>query len=322
MVRLGREKQPPEVAIGLDIGGTKIHAGVIDRDGTILHMIGYPTQTTDMPLIEHIKRIAGEALSWQRHAMAEAEVIGIGIGTAGQVEWPTGIIRYASELLPNYTGTPLKELITSAFGLPVIVDNDVNVMAITETRLGAGRNVQHMVGLTLGTGVGGVVVANGVILRGKWGGAGEIGHMPVDFKGIPCICGGIGCLEQYASGTSIAARYHERMAAFGETADSPPDTREVVRRWMAGDTAAIEVMDDAFRALGAAIAGLMHLYNPELIVIGGGLADIGEPLLSRIRKEAYARAMPSFAEGVPIVRAASGNGSGMIGAALQLWEYR
>ncbi|MBB6673432.1 ROK family protein [Cohnella nanjingensis] len=160
------------------------------------------------------------------------------------------------------------------------------------------------------------------MVRGQWGGAGEIGHMSVDYHGRTCICGGIGCLEEYASGTSISKRMNELLlaeAAYDAARDGPVDTRETVKRWLLGDPVAGRVMNEAFEALGTAISSLSHLFNPELVVIGGGLAEVGEPVLRRIEGETRKKTMPSFFPERGIQLAANGNRSAMIGAAMQLW---
>lgn len=311
-----------DYAIGIDVGGTKINAGIVGREGEVIAAVSLPTLAGEAPVEERIAAAVTQLFAEMRPGDPGAAVRGLGIGTAGQVDWETGAIRHASDLLPGYTGTPLKALMERRFGLPAYVDNDVNVLALAEKYAGAARGVKQMVCLALGTGIGGVIVDHGAIVHGRWGGAGEIGHLSVDYRGLPCICGGTGCLEAYASGTSIARRMNERLAASGTNDDGRPvDTRETVRRWLAGDPDAAAVMDEACAALGSAIASLIHLCNPELIVIGGGLADVGEPLLRRIEEETRRRAMPSFMSGVRLLPSSHGSLGGMIGAAMQLWEY-
>ncbi|MCC3373674.1 ROK family protein [Cohnella sp. REN36] len=318
-----------DYAIGIDVGGTKINAGIVGSNGETLLSVSLPTKAGSSTVGDRIAVAVQRLLDWVREQGEierkgkEMSIRGIGIGTAGQVDWRTGAIRYASDLLPGYTGTPLKSDMEKRFGLPVVVDNDVNVLSLAEKHAGIGKGAKQMICLALGTGVGGVLVNDGKIVHGVWGGAGEIGHLSVDYRGLPCICGGRGCLEAYASGTSIAKRMNERLAEAGaDSLGGPLDTRATVDRWQAGDPLATAVMDEAIEALGSAISGLLHVFNPELVVIGGGLADVGEPLLSRIREETRKRTMPSFYDGVRIVLPSHGNYGGMIGAAMQLWEYR
>ena len=211
-------------------------------------------------------------------------VRGVGVGTAGQVQWPDGQIRFASDILPGYTGTPVKQILQERFGLPVYVDNDVNVLAITEKRLGSGICARHVLCLALGTGVGGVVMLDGRIMHGTWGGAGELGHMSVDFRGQSCVMGSRGCLEQYASGTGIAARMKKRL--MDEGLDTPfIDSHEVWRRWKAGDPVATEIMLETIAALGAAVCSLIHIFNPDVIIIGGCIQKRGMNYLIRCVKK-------------------------------------
>jgi len=310
-------------AIGVDVGGTKINAGIVDARGEIVCLRSMPTLGGQCSVGERIETAIFEVLNWMEDRLTEVPIRGIGIGTAGQVHWSTGTIRFASDLLPGYTGTPLKENIARQFGVPVYVDNDVNVLALAEIYAGSGSEASHMIGLALGTGVGGVLVENGQIVRGQWGGAGEIGHMSIDYQGRTCICGGIGCLEEYASGTSIARRMNELLlvdAAY-DSGSGPVDARETIKRWLNGDSVAERVMNEAFEALGTAISSLLHLFNPEVVVVGGGLADVGEPLLRRIEEETRKKTMHSFYPDMGIRLSSNGNRSAMIGAAMQLWAY-
>lgn len=316
---LERYATGPAHAIGVDVGGTKINAGIVAENGDVLlsHSLGMAGGGTD-PAGRIAEAIDG-LLARARDRYPDIRIAGIGVGTAGQVDWREGKIRYASELIAGYTGTQLKAMLEERYGLSARVDNDVNALALAELRHGAGRGTDHFVCLALGTGVGGAVVADGRLLRGAWGGAGELGHLSVDFRGESCICGSRGCLEQYASGTGIARRMRDRLAEAGQ-AGSEPDAREIVRLWQQGEPLAAAVMEEAIAALGAAIASLVHALNPELVVVGGGIADAGPPLLDRLREETFRRAMPSLAAGVRIEAAHRGNWSGMVGAALLTWE--
>lgn len=319
---LRRADEETFYAVGVDLGGTKISAAVIDRGGQILQQHVMPTLAGQADVMPRVAE-AVETV-WSRFAAESggARIRGIGIGTAGQVEWETGTIRYASDLIPGYTGTRVKSLLEERFGVPVYVDNDVNALALTEKYLGAGRNAKTFVCLALGTGVGGAVMTGGRIMHGAWGSAGEIGHLSVDYKGRPCICGNVGCLEQYASGTSIANLMNERLQAAGLAGTRAPlSAKETADLWLAGDPLAGDAMNEAIAALGSAVASLIHLFNPEAVVIGGGVAACGEPLFRRLREEVRRRAMPSMFAGVMIEPACGGGMSGAIGAALQVWEY-
>ncbi|CAN7411066.1 ROK family protein [Paenibacillus sp. LjRoot153] len=308
-----------DYVIGVDVGGTKINAGLVNAQGDVLGMVSLATMAGEVSTVDRIEKAIREVIAEGERSMPGLCLKGIGVGSAGQIDWEKGSIRSASELIPGYAGTALKDILQEHFQLPVIVDNDVNVLALTEKLLGAGRGAEHFLCLALGTGVGGALVVDGRLVHGAWGGGGELGHISVDFGGIPCVCGGIGCLEQYASGTSIARRMREKLAQMGQP-DDTVDTREVFARWNAGESTANELMQETLAALGSAIASYIHMFNPSLIVIGGGVAEAGERLFAELRKEVARRSMPSMLDGVRIEPAYRGNWGGMIGAALQLWE--
>lgn len=308
-------------AVGVDIGGTKINAGAITRSGEVLVTHTLPTLAGYSSIMERVEEIIAAVAAVLERELPYISLKGIGIGTAGQVDWANGSIRSATDILPGYTGTPIRRHIQERFGLPVYVDNDVNVLALTEKYLGVGRDSKHLICLALGTGVGGAVMIDGEIVHGVWGGAGEMGHLCVDFHGRPCVCGSVGCLEQYASGTAIATLMNEKLADL-DLGGVPINSREVISRWLEGnDPNAALVMDEVIAALGAGVASLIHIFNPEVVIIGGGVAEAGEPLFARLRKEVGKRAMVSLAAGVRIEPAFQGNWSGMIGAGLQVWEY-
>ncbi|OMD51714.1 hypothetical protein BSK51_13200 [Paenibacillus odorifer] len=309
-----------EYAVGVDIGGTKINAGLVTPQGDVVHTVSLSTKagftkTVDRA-IQAIQKLMNEVTAMH----AGIQFKGIGVGTAGQIDWEAGSIRSASELIPGYAGTALKALLQTQFQLPVIVDNDVNVLALTEKYLGSCIGVSDFICLALGTGVGGAIVIEGRLVHGSWGGAGELGHLSVDFKGPACVCGGRGCLEHYASGTSIARRMREKLTLNNEPLDNL-ESRDVIVRWREGDRLATEVMEETIAALGSAIASFIHIFNTKVIVIGGGVAEAGELLFEGIRREVATRTMPSMLEGVRIEAAYRGNFCGMIGAALQIWEY-
>ncbi|AIQ23620.1 MULTISPECIES: ROK family protein [unclassified Paenibacillus] len=309
-----------EYAVGVDIGGTKINAGLVTPQGDVVHTVSLSTKAGFTKTVDRafqaIQRLIEEATAMH----AGVQIKGIGVGTAGQIDWEAGSIRSASELIPGYAGTDLKALLQTQFQLPVIVDNDVNVLALTEKYLGSCIGVEDFICLALGTGVGGAIIVEGRLVHGSWGGAGELGHMSVDFKGPACVCGGRGCLEHYASGTSIARRMREKLTLNNEPLDNL-ESRDVIARWREGDRLATEVMEETIAALGSAIASFIHIFNPKVIVIGGGVAEAGELLFEGIRREVATRTMPSMLEGVRIEAAYRGNSCGMIGAALQIWEY-
>lgn len=322
-MRLAQQFSMHSIALGIDIGGTKIRLGLIRQDGTVLQEMTLPTRAAEQRVMDQLFLGIDTMLRVWEERGEEQPLAGIGIGSAGQIDGKHGIVHYASDLIPGYTGTPLRALVEQRFGLPVYVDNDVNVMALAEGILGAGRGLDHLVCLALGTGVGGALITDGRLVHGINGGAGEVGHMTVNLKGPRCICGSRGCLEIYASGTSIARRYNERLLA-RKPAEPPAvvSTRQVVERWLGGEPEARRVMEAALSSLAAAIAGLVHLFNPQAVIIGGGLAEVGAPLFAALERKLLPLAMPSMLRELQLLPAALGSASNMIGAALQVWLER
>jgi glucokinase len=259
--------------------------------------------------------------------LANEAVAAIGIGAAGMVD-QAGTVRFAPNLA--WRDLPLGERIRDAVGLPVLVGNDANMAAWGEFRVGAGRAVEHMILVTLGTGIGGGVVIDGELLRGAHGFAAEIGHVIVEPDGPPCGCGNRGCWEQVASGTAItraaraAVREHPRSALAQLVAGDPDavtgaDVTEIAR---GGDPLSRSILAVVGRRLGEGLAGLANTFDPELIVIGGGVAAAGDLLLAPARA-AFRDAIeaPEHRPAIPpIVPAMLGNDAGSVGAAFRAFE--
>jgi glucokinase len=317
-----RGANSPALAIGLDVGGTKIAGGVVAADGTVVErMPAFPTPSEDATAtLTVLLSVISELRA--RHPAVEA----IGIGAAGLVEWPSGYIRWA----PNnvYRALPLRELLHEATGLPVVVDNDANTAAWAEARLGTGAS--YMAFLTIGTGLGGGLILDGQLYRGKTGIGAEVGHIVVDPDGpYKCGCGNVGCLEAVASGSALG-RYGREAAAnqggllaelAGGAANVTGET--VFKAAQAGDETARALFARLGRWLGIGIASLVNLFDFQLIVIGGGVAAVGDLLLVPARASfeqfAFARAhrqLPSIA------LACLGSEAGWVGSAILALDER
>jgi len=311
------------VAIGVDIGGTKIHWAVMDREGRLLHSLKQPTPSREGA--EAILRAVAEGIAqMEKWLLAQEDgwiCAGIGIGSAGQINFETGVVEYAVDTIWGWKGAQIKQTLARRFPYPIYVDNDVNAIAIAEQMYGAGRRYRHFVCLALGTGVGGAIVASGSLVRGAYGGAGELGHLTVDFNGPRCSCGNYGCLELYASGTGISRVAQEWIARNDWKVSWRPDSREVIAAWLAGDQQASEVMAYVIGALSSGISSLIHTLNPEAVIIGGGVAETGSPLLNAIRSEAARRTGEAMWRAVEVLPATVGSNAGVIGAAAQVWSY-
>ena len=284
--------------IGVDLGGTKLLAGAVAPDGSVL------TSTRRLIGGMTLDELLGTIVEAVRSLDVEADAVGFGIPSL--IDLRTGVSVRCNHL--PLDGVPFGAVVAERLGRPVAVDNDANCAALAEWRLGAARDASHVVLLTLGTGIGGGLVLGGALYRGAVGAGAELGHMPVDLDGPPCFgdCTGRGCLEALCSGSAI-----ER--------DAGMPAEEVTRRAFAGDEAALALLRDVGVKLGAGLAGLAMAFNPEVIVIGGGVMAAGELLLAPAREELARRALAPAGD-VRVVAAALGPQAGMVGAALLAHE--
>ena len=309
-----------DLAIGLDIGGTKIAGAVVDAAGTVLAELVEPT-----PEESDAESVTAVLLSLIERLRAAHEVVTIGVGAAGIVEWPVGKMLWA----PNnsYRDWPVREQLEKATGLPVVVDNDANVAALAEARL--GEPYPNMVLVTVGTGIGGGLVMDGKIYRGPTGLGAELGHIILNPDGPRCGCGNRGCFEAYASGTALTRMGREAATAEPDGliarlgAEEGEVTGETVTKAVGlGDATAQELFARLGRWLGVGIASLANIFEVDVVVVGGGLVETGELLLEPARRAAREYAYAPAARGIaPVVAATFGSDAGKIGAALLALEH-
>ncbi len=304
-------------AVGLDLGGTFIKVGLVSSKGEVLKKTKIPTlgdRGRDQVLAQMEKGI-------EFSLQGEKGVKGIGIGTPGLVD-REGIV-YLAPNLPNWNGLNLKDYFEKKFSLPVKVENDVNTITWGEYLFGAGRGCRNMICVTLGTGVGGGVVVNGKLLSGGIYSAVEIGHISINFKGPRCKCGNIGCVERY-----VGAKYIEAMARREIRKGRKSIIKELVKgdldkitpeiislAYQKGDRLAEEIWIKVGTYLGTLFSGLVNLFNPERIVIGGGIAQAGEILFSTIKRVIKERSFYLLAKDVEVVPASLGQDAGIISSA-------
>ena len=301
-------------AAGVDVGGTKIVALRVMADGIELSRATRPTPADDMQAtLDELVAVLEDSIG--------PEVVAVGVGAAGLVEEETGVLRFAPNLA--WRDAPIREVVERATGLPVVVDNDCTAAAYGEFRVGAATAASDTLYLGVGTGIGGGLILGGSVYRGAHGFAAEVGHIVVEQDGPLCGCGNHGCWETLASGSAItregrsAARDHPALAA---RAGGHPDAVTgpvVVEAAREGDAVARGIVEEAGRRLGVGIAGLVNVLDPELVVVGGGVAGAGDLLLEPARR-AYREAVEGggYRPDVPIVEAALGADSAAIGAAL------
>ncbi len=308
----------PGAVIGVDAGGTKLLAGVVGGDLAVGHRVRRLWSGGDR---EEVLATMVEAVAEARATAGDVRAVGFGIPAL--LDFSAGV-SVSSVHLP-LDGLAFRELMTERLGLPVYVDNDANLAALAEQRHGAARGARNVVLLTLGTGIGSGIVLDGRLMRGSTGAAAEIGHMTIDHHGPPCqgTCPGRGCLEVMASGTAIGrdgtnAGRREPYSALGRAVAQRGSVsgEEVAALAVAGDEAACSVMAAIGRNLGAGIASIVNIFEPEVVVIGGGAAQAGDLLLDPAREIVAQRALRPGRDHVRIVPAALGEEAGMIGAAL------
>jgi glucokinase len=306
--------------IALDLGGTKLLSGVVDDEGVVQKRVVSATDTTSEDAVLNQVEEAVESLR-------DDEIGAIGVGIPSTIDQRRG--EAVDSVNIPLTGVPFRDRLQDRFGMPAAIENDANAAALAEHRYGAGRGSRHMVMLTLGTGVGGGLILDGELYRGAIGAAGELGHITLDLDGPPCQgrCPGRGHLEAMASGTAADGYAREaaernpdgdlgRVAAEGKTVDA----RLAVELAANGPGDARDVLDHVGLHLGVGIASFVNIFNPELVVIGGGFSRAGDLLLEPARKVVRERALSPARDEVRIVPALLGVEAGLIGAGLVGFE--
>lgn len=312
-------------AVGVDIGGTSIKLAVVSEDGSLSHRTSIETKAQEQPevtiqrLLEALGPLVERAASGAGGGPAP-----VGIGCAGLISAESGMV-HLSPNLPLWRDVPLGREISDALGSQVSLLNDANAFVLGEGRAGAGRDATYLLGLTLGTGVGGGILVEGRLYGGAHGFAGEFGHTSIDLKGPPCPCGGRGCLETFLGSKAIVQRYLDltkgklgpEVADLIEGDASRLMPEVLFEAAQAGDAHALRTFRATGEILGAGLANLTNIFNPDMIVIGGGVAQAGDLLLEPARRTMEERAMfpRPFC---PLLRSgALGPEAGVIGAAMQ-----
>ncbi len=301
--------------VGVDVGGTNIVVGTVAQDGSeLVGVVSEPTRSE-----EGADAVVQRIISLSRASIAEAkgkEIAGVGIGSPGPLDTKTGIVLLTPNL--GWVNMPLRDRVADGLGLPATLDNDANCAIFGEWWRGAARGTEFVVGLTVGTGIGGGIVLHGDVYHGASDIAGEIGHMTIDSTGRLCKCGNYGCLEAYASGPAIAARAVEGIEAGAESAlptyvagDLSMITAQVVYEAAHdGDAHALEVVRDTAKFLGAGVASIINIFNPQVVVICGGVTLAGDKLFLPLRSEVKRRA---FKPAVDVCRILPGELPGTAG---------
>ncbi|WP_240232606.1 ROK family protein [Devosia lacusdianchii] len=293
-------------AIGIDIGGSRLRAALVDTSGTILDRRETATLAQAGPeavIAQVVDLVAQIAPAAERSSLS-----GAGVACPGPLDTTRGL-ALGIPTLAGWSNLPIASMLEAAIGLPVRLENDGIAAAIGEWKFGAGRGMQHLAYITVSTGIGGGVVLDGKPLHGRMGMTGHVGHMTVQRDGALCSCGNRGCWEAYASGTAFARRIGQ---SSGAMASGTP--KSVFAAASDGDGDALALVAEEADWLGIGIANLLHLYSPECVIIGGGISNGFALLEPGIRARILANAMPAF-RNVPVVVAGLGENAGLVGAA-------
>jgi glucokinase len=298
--------------VAVDLGGTNIRAAFYpEGQPPAAKTTTRPTRAADgaQAVLDHINE-AIEALGLPAEARAS---LAIAIGAPGPLDRDRGVIVHAPNL-PGWLDLPLGQILHNHWSCPVFVENDANLAALGEWRFGAGRGAHHLIMLTLGTGIGGGIIVDDRLVRGAQGLAGELGHIPIQPFGPLCSCGKPGHLEAMASGPAIARQVRERGGLQSEGAAGDATAEEIAAAARAGDPVALSVLQVAAQALGMALAGLVHTFNPERIILGGGVARAGGPFLEDVKRALLDSLMsPAFSERLDVLPSSLGDEAALLG---------
>jgi glucokinase-like ROK family protein len=305
--------------VGIDIGATSVDVAVTDGELRVLSQVSEAIDVRNGP--DAVLAVALELVGKLRAEGIAVDIHGAGVGVPGPVSFRDGV-PVAPPIMPGWDRFPVRNVISQHLGCPVLLDNDVNIMALGEMHAGLARTVEDLLFVKIGTGVGCGIVVDGAVYRGASGSAGDIGHIRVDDEGPVCTCGNVGCLEAHFSGAALA-RTATEMARSGRSpalADRLAEAgvltaADVAAAASSGDALAVELVREGGQRLGLLLAGLVSFFNPGMVVLGGEVAaGLGHPLLAEIRSVVYRRSLPLATGNLPIVLSELGPQAGVVGA--------
>ena len=314
-----------KMIVGVDLGGTKIDAVLSDSSGNIVARELAETRAGEGP-----DAVIARIVAAIKKVSADTNVAGIGIGAAGVFDIKTGVVTFSPNM-PGWHNVPFRDIVQREVGIATFVDNDATVAALGEYKFGAAKGIAHFVCVTVGTGIGGGIVTNGEIYRGISGSAGEIGHMTIDINGPRCGCGNNGCWEALASGTALEREATAKLRAgtkttiprFAKEGGTKINAKSVYLAAKEGDPLANELITQLGFYLGVGLANLVNIFNPQLIVISGGVSRMGDLLLEPARRTLRKRAFEISAKAARVEVSPLGYDAGPLGAvALALNEMR
>lgn len=303
--------------IGLDLGGTNLKYALGTGSGDLLVRFSKPSMALAKQdkifenMFSAVEQLMGEATA------RDETVVAIGIGSPGCVDFEAGRLLGSTPNFEDWTNAPIKKRFEERFGLPTWVDNDANMMALAESRKGAGRGYRSVLCATLGTGIGGGMVINGELYRGSHYSAAEIGHIVIEINGRPCNCGNRGCLEAYAAAPAIVDRYRKKLKRFGVRFDIEGlNTETIFLKAQLNEDLAKETILETCDYLGTGLASVANVIDPDLIILGGGVAEAGNEFIQRIEQAVKQNAIGAIAEKIRVVKGMLNVDAGIIGAIL------
>ncbi len=313
--------------VGVDLGGTKIASALVTEDGRIAAFDVRPTAADEGQEAVLDRMEAGIRAVMAAGGVGPSDLLGIGVAAPGPCDRRTGVLTQPPNL-PGWHNVPLKAIFEARLGVRTFLGNDANMAAQGEHRFGAGRHAQNMIYITVSTGIGGGLILDGRLYTGADGAAGEVGHMVVDEGSVRCNCGNVGCWESLASGTALAREAVARIAGgaassiarLARQSGSPVSAQLVYEAAQGGDPLAEELIANVAHYLGVGLMNLVHIFNPDIIVLGGGMMQMGEMLLGPARQVLEERGLELPVRRVRIVVSELGDRVGVLGAAAQVLE--
>lgn len=297
--------------LGIDIGGTAVKIGVVDENGEVLlsetrsvSFDGYKTS-----IMTTVANLAGEVLE-----KSPVKIEGIGVSATGQIDVNSGTVIGVGAQLGDWLGSPVKKILEDRFHLPVTVINDANAAALGEQTFGRAKGKENVLVVTVGTGIGGGIIENGRLIQGRRGIGGEIGHYIINFDGVECPCGNRGCFERYGSTGALVRRFTENVALLEKLGVPAEDVNGKVIFDHLDDADVSATVNSWIDSIAFGIIGLVHIFNPEMVLIGGGISREDEHFIRPLREKILNGAMEQFAKDLEVEAAALGNNAGLLGA--------
>lgn len=300
-----------KIYLGIDIGGTAVKLGLVDETGTVLdraeRSVSFDSYRT--PILDTVQAAAADFTAGRRETLC-----GIGVSATGQIDSRRGIVAGTCGSLPGWVGAPIRDRLEADYHLPVTVANDANCMCLGEVWVGAARGCTDVIGITIGTGIGGGILTGGRLLEGTRGLGGEMGHYRTHaLDGVPCTCGAKGCWERYASTTAL-------VRAAKAMDPTLVDGRTIFAAAQAGRCDVLDLLDHWMDEIAQGLAGMVHIFNPQRILVGGGVSAQNTLLIQPLERKVKAAVMPAFAEGLTLTAAALQNDAGLVGAVYYLLQ--